>query len=229
MKSLGLLLGTLFFAVAAQAQYGAFNAFSPTPVPHRPVLIEGNLAFLKGQHSIKAEYNYNNMQVGTMKESDYVAEKVANKNGRDGEAGDEWKNKWEGNRQSILEPNFEQALRLPLRKYQINASREISENGHQYRMEVHTVFTDPGFNFGFSAYAMKGATAEMVVTFYDKNAPDKVLARVKIFGTGSVSQYTGYSVADRIGSAYSAAGGALGRFIRRQFRKMERAEKRAAK
>lgn len=73
-------------------------------------LVQGNLAFLKGQNNIKVEYRYDGMMVGKITEEAYVAEKVADKNKSKEGKGDEWKRKWDGDKKIAYQPEFEMKL-----------------------------------------------------------------------------------------------------------------------
>ena len=108
---------------------------------------QGDLSFLKGQTQVLLEYDYSNMGVGKFeKEEDYINKKVAEYNDKNPGTGDEWKVKWEADREGRFHPMFEELLN----KYTAKANCNFDQTNikAQYTLILKTTFTEPGFNIG---------------------------------------------------------------------------------
>ena len=111
---------------------------------------KGSLDFLKGQKSLLATFDYSNMGVGKFdKEDDYIAKKTADYNKSEAGKGDKWAISWKGDRATRYEPKFETLFNEYVSKIGMVGNRTVTDA--QFEMNIHTVFTEPGFNIGVTA------------------------------------------------------------------------------
>jgi len=173
------------------------------------VVTSGSLGFLKTEKTLLTEYDYSNMKVGKFaKEDDYIAKKVAEYNKDEAGKGDKWKESWFNDRDARFEPKFEELLNDYLKK-KVTVSETATDA--KYKMIVHTIFTEPGFNI---AITKKPAIINMEVTFVEIANPDKPVAKVTITGApGTTYGYGDFDTGVRIAEAYAKAGKDFGAFI----------------
>lgn len=167
---------------------------------------EGDLTFLKSQKNLNLEYDYSEMGVGKFKtEEEYVNTKVKEYNADEPGRGDKWKESWEGSRDRVYHPKFEELFN----KYSgLTASRN-NENA-DYTLIVKTIFTEPGFNVGvmskpagvsFEYIFVDSATKKVVAVYTQTNVP------------GAQAMGYDFDTSTRISESYAKAGKMLGSFI----------------
>lgn len=168
-----------------------------------------NLSFLKGEKTIKVEYNYDNMKVGKKSEADYCSEKVADYNKKSPGSGDSWLKQWKNNRESTYQPKFEDLLNKYLSKTGISAYP--SNEDAKYTLILKTVFTEPGFNVGVMD---QSAYITVEASFVETANKDKVLAK-KTFKKmpGATAFGPDWDVATRVSESYAKAGKETGKWI----------------
>lgn len=173
---------------------------------------KGNLGFLKGQKSLLVTFDYSNMAVGKFdKEEDYIAKKVEDYNKSEAGKGDKWREAWKNDRASRYEPKFEELFNEYTSKTGITGKRDVADA--QFEMNIHTTFTEPGFNIGITR---KPAFIDLVITF--KNiASGEELAVMEVDNCPGRDAFgydfdTGY----RIEEAYAKLGKSLAGYIAKQ-------------
>lgn len=173
---------------------------------------KGNLGFLKGQKSLLVTFDYSNMAVGKFdKEEDYIAKKVEDYNKSEAGKGDKWREAWKNDRASRYEPKFEELFNEYSSKTGITGKRDVADA--QFEMNIHTTFTEPGFNIGITR---KPAFIDLVITF--KNiASGEELAVMEVDNCPGRDAFgydfdTGY----RIEEAYAKLGKSLAGYIAKQ-------------
>ena len=173
---------------------------------------KGNLGFLKGQKSLLVTFDYSNMAVGKFdKEEDYIAKKVEDYNKSEAGKGDKWREAWKNDRASRYEPKFEELFNDYASKTGITGKRDVADA--QFEMNIHTTFTEPGFNIGITR---KPAYIDLVITF--KNiASGEELAVMEVDNCPGRDAFgydfdTGY----RIEEAYAKLGKSLAGYIAKQ-------------
>lgn len=173
---------------------------------------KGNLGFLKGQKSLLVTFDYSNMAVGKFdKEEDYIAKKVEDYNKSEAGKGDKWREAWKNDRASRYEPKFEELFNEYASKTGITGKRDVADA--QFEMNIHTTFTEPGFNIGITR---KPAFIDLVITF--KNiASGEELAVLEVDNCPGRDAFgydfdTGY----RIEEAYAKLGKSLAGYIAKQ-------------
>lgn len=197
MKKAFLFLGLFAFIFTANAQ--------------KVKLVEGNLDYLKGQKLLKVEFTYDHMKVGKMTEEDYVAKKVKDYNKKHPGSGDEWKEKWEKDKQESYPEYFIRSFNLFMGKTEVKVATDADDA--EYIMIVNTSFIEPGFNVGIQS---KRASANMEVSIVSKDNPEKVLAKFAITKSPGNSMFgPNYSTVDRVGGCFeNAASGLAGYFLK---------------
>ncbi len=123
------------------------------------VLKEGSFDFLKGQTSLLVTFDYSDMAVGKYDhEEDYIEKKVTDYNESEPGRGDIWKEAWQADRADRYEPKFLLLFNEYISKIGIVGSKTTTDA--QYEMNIHTVFTEPGFNIGI---ARKSALIDVII------------------------------------------------------------------
>lgn len=183
----------------------AFVGLASTGISQKIVKIEGDLSFLKSANDLNLQYDYSNMGVGKFKtEEEYVKSKVDEHNQKEAGKGDKWKESWEGSRQRVYHPKFEELFNK-------NAGIKASQNNEnaKYTLIVKTVFTEPGFNVGV---AKKPAAVSFEYIFVETGT-DKVVAKYSQKNVpGAQAMGYDYDTSTRISESYAKAGKTFGKF-----------------
>lgn len=174
-------------------------------------MTEGDLSFLKGQTEVLVEYDYSEMAVGKFdKEEDYVNKKVAEYNEKNAGTGDEWKEKWEADREGRFHPKFEELLN----NYTVdkaNCKFDQTNINAKYTLILKTTFTEPGFNIGV---VRKDAMINVEVIFVETANKDNKLAVITMTNVpGRGAMGNDYDSGFRIQEAYAKAGKSLAGFL----------------
>ncbi|MBY0427286.1 MAG: hypothetical protein K2Q22_16745 [Cytophagales bacterium] len=169
----------------------------------------GDLGVLSSSKSIKLEYNYDGMAVGSKYKDDklYVADKKAD--AKDAEKAAAFEKGWYGARAERYEPKFEELFNKTLEKAGVIASKTVSDS--KYTIVVKTVKTEPGFNIGV---AKQPSFVDFKFIVYETGSPDKVVAVANIYNVVG-SQYMGYDfdAGSRIAESYAKAGKEFGNYL----------------
>ena len=171
-------------------------------------LKSGSLDFLSALTEIRVEYSYDDMMVGKMKEPDYIAKKVKEYNEKEPGKGDTWQLAWVNDRVARFQPRFEEAFNNFYKFASLNFKIDPNAGG-DYKMVVHTTFTEPGFNIYMTS---KNASINADVAFYDASGAE--IAKVIITNSpGSGIFEMDYDTGTRIQDAYANAGRSLAAFV----------------
>jgi hypothetical protein len=172
-------------------------------------LLEGDLAPLKGQTSVKTEFQYE-MSVGKFdKEEDYIAKKKSELNEKEAGRGDTWDQSWVSDRQDRFEPQFRELFS----KYS-----DISTVGDNadYTLIFKTVKTEPGFNVGI---ASKPAFIDGEAWIVESKNPSNVVAKISVVkAPGRDVMGFDYETGARLQEAYAKAGKELGAFLKKNIK-----------
>jgi hypothetical protein len=172
------------------------------------VLKSGSLAWINTLEELRVEYIYDDMMVGKMKETDYVAKKVKEYNAKEPGKGDKWQEDWENDRVERFQPKFHGAFNTLCLFAGVNFKIDPDAGG-THKMVVHTTFTEPGYNIYMSS---KNASINAEVTFYDETGAE--MAKVMITNSpGSGIFEFDYDTGSRIQDAYANAGRSLGALV----------------
>ncbi len=197
MKKITLLLAVMAFVFSGHAQ--------------KLKLVDGELDYLKNQKLLRVEFTYDNLKVGKMSEEDYVAKKVKDYNKKEDGQGDEWKEKWESDKEEAYPDFFIRMFNMLMGNGQV----VLNENAFDadYTIVVNTSFIEPGFDIGFQS---KRAYTNMEVRIVSKDDPEKTLARFTITKSPGNSLFgPNFSTVDRVGGCFEHAASELaGYFIK---------------
>lgn len=173
-------------------------------------IVEGDLGFLKGESVVNLEYDYSDMSVGKFEhEADYIAKKKAEYNEKEAGRGDKWEESWIEDRSTRFQPMFEELLNKYTGKKGVAFNQH--ENDAKYTLELHTTFTEPGFNIYVTR---KNAEINAIVTFYETANPDNVLCKIDMRRCpGKSMGMDDYDTGGRIKEAYAKCGKELGKLI----------------
>lgn len=173
-------------------------------------LKSGSLDFLKDQKFLMVQYDYSEMAVGKFDmEADYISKKVAEYNEDEPGRGDEWKEKWIGDRKENFQPKFEELMNKYLDEEGIYLGEENEDA--KYTLILKTTFTEPGYNVYVSK---KYASINVEAIFVETANPDNVIALIisknnpgRTYGGGD------FDTGIRIGEAYAKCGKELGQYL----------------
>lgn len=170
------------------------------------VLTSGSIDFIKDQKIIDFSFSYEEMLVGKLTENEYVNKKISDYNKKEEGKGEQWKEAWYGDRKERFEPKF---LEL-FDKYMSEVDVAAGTEGAQYRIEINTDFTEPGWNVGvmrqnasidLSCKVKNIETGEQVASIKIRNASAN-----NFWGTDFTSGY-------RVQKTYAKAGRELAKFF----------------
>lgn len=170
------------------------------------VLTSGSIDFIKDQKIIDFSFSYEEMLVGKLTENEYVNKKISDYNKKEEGKGEQWKEAWYGDRKERFEPKF---LEL-FDKYMSEVDVAAGTEGAQYRIEINTDFTEPGWNVGvmrqnasidLSCKVKNIETGEQVASIKIRNASAN-----NFWGTDFTSGY-------RVQETYAKAGRELAKFF----------------
>lgn len=176
--------------------------------------LEGDLSSLKGEKFFNIQYDYSDMKVGKFeKEEDYVTKKQEEYNEKykndDPGKGDRWKESWYGDRAGRFQPMFEELLNKYLEKPGVFVGNEKADA--KYTINVHTTFTEPGFNIYITK---KPAMINVTISIVETANPDNVICVIvsknnpgRTYGMGD------FDTGLRISEAYAMAGKGLGKYL----------------
>ncbi|SRR6056297_734034 len=169
-----------------------------------------SLDYLKGQKLIGLKFDYSDMAVGKFPdEQDYIEKKVKEGNEREPGAGDEWKQKWFGQRETVFEPKFEELANKYIDQPGMDIRR--SNTNTDYTIVVHTDFMEPGFNVGVMR---RPAVIRGNIKVYKTDNMDKPISTF-VFDKVEGQDAMGYdfAVSQRLGQAYAKLGKEFARYV----------------
>ncbi|MCF8275107.1 MAG: hypothetical protein K9J17_00110 [Flavobacteriales bacterium] len=190
MKSILSLSLAICFAVGASAQ--------------KLSLKKGSFKALSGEKNVNVVYVYDDMNVGTgkreMKETDYVAKKVAEYNEKEAGRGDSWAKAWVADREGRFQGKFEQLFNKGMSKLGLTIGTGRSDA--KYTLIVHTTMTEPGFS------------VPMVMTI-----PSDINLKISLVETGSETALGEMELIGSPGNAFNGAAWDTGMRIQESYAK----------
>ncbi|MCX6328643.1 MAG: hypothetical protein NTZ85_03875 [Bacteroidia bacterium] len=173
---------------------------------------KGSFNFIKGQKNLLVTYDYSNMSVGKFdKEEDYIADKMAAYNKDEAGKGEKWLASWKSDRESRYEPKFESLFNQYGSKIGLSVSRTATDA--QYEVNIHTVYTESGFNVYLTR---KPAHINAVVTFKNISTGEEVAVLKADNCPGRDAMGYDYDTGVRIEEAYAKLGKAVAAYIAKQ-------------
>ncbi|MNU73223.1 hypothetical protein D3C71_627010 [compost metagenome] len=191
--SLGLVFG---FATIANAQ--------------KIMLIEGDLAFLKGETELNVVYDFSDLEVGDYpSEKSYKDKRIKELNEKEAGRGDKWSESWERDKEVRFPEKFEELLEKGLAGNKVQAGR--NNDNANYTLIIKTKFIEPGYNVGVMS---KAAAVSYEYIFVDKKDETKVLAKLsQRLVPGAQAMGMDFDTGTRIAESYAKAGKMLAAFI----------------
>ncbi len=181
-------------------------------------LEDGDLSPLKSEKTIAFAFTYDSMSMGgghghppgpghahaQQTETEYVAKHTEEYNKKSPGKGDEWAKAWKDDRETLYEPGF---------------TKEFEKSGGiqpdpkaKYTLIFKTTVTEPGFNIGFMRHSAEISGVAWIV---DSGNKSRVIAKISVVNSPGGSFFENdYATDERIATAYSEAGRALGYFIK---------------
>ncbi|WP_338395644.1 hypothetical protein [Fulvitalea axinellae] len=171
---------------------------------------QGNLDFLKGQHSLRVKYVYDSMRVGKFRnEKDYIRNQMEKLNKEKSGSGEEWRMNWYRSRTTSYEPVFLNQLSEQLKTKKIKVS---SKGDSPYTMVLKTTYTQPGYVVGM---AKKDASINVEARFFKSGDPEKTVSTVvvKFVKPPKPLTFKDTSLDGRLEMAYEHCGKILGQYL----------------
>ena len=185
-------------------------------------LEEGDLSALKSEKTLAFAFTYDSMMIGSsghghppgpphpghshaqQTEVEYVAKHTEDYNKKSPGKGDEWAKAWKEDRETLYEPGF---------------TKEFEKYGglqpdpkSKYTLIFKTTNTEPGFNVGFMRHNAEISGVALIV---ESGNQSHVIAKISVVNSPGGSFFDNdYATDERISTAYSEAGRALGYFIK---------------
>jgi hypothetical protein len=185
-------------------------------------LEDGDLSPLKSEKTLAFAFTYDSMMIGSSghghppgpphpghshsqeTEAEYVAKHTEDYNKKSPGKGDEWAKAWKDDRETLYEPGF---------------TKEFEKYGglqpdpkSKYTLIFKTTNTEPGFNIGFMRHNAEISGVAWIVESGNKS---HVIAKISVINSPGGSFFENdYATDERISTAYSEAGRALGYFIK---------------
>jgi len=165
----------------------------------------GDLSFLKKVEKIKINYDYSGLMIGELKESDYTAKRMADKDLGEPGGGELWLKKWVGDRSNFYEPRFEELWNKYIKK--IPAGRNIESN---VIMNVHTTWIEPGF-YTMMRYGSRPSLVNLTITFTNNGEQAAVITIINSPGVSGMTD--SFDAANRIAESYAKAAKTLANYV----------------
>jgi hypothetical protein len=175
-------------------------------------IIKGDFSFLKDQKEINVEFTYDNLKLmdDNLTNDKYVADRVADLNGKSKGNGEIWKKKWYASRELAFEPKFMELVNVVLSKKGKSITFQKDVTQAKYTLIVDAVWIYPGYNV---VMMKKGAKVTTNLKFVETANKNNVVLEISsekapgdIFG-GS------FSNEDRISEGYAKTGKSLAQLM----------------
>ena len=176
-------------------------------------LQSGSFKALSGQTEINIVYNYEDMEVGTgkraMKETEYVAKKVAEFNEKEKGRGERWEKSWVADRESRFQGKFEALFNKNSKKAGMSVTP--GADGAKYTLHVHTTMTEPGFSVPMVMTVPSSVNLKISLT---ETGSDKVLGEMTLLGSpGNAFSGAAWDTGNRIQESYAKAGKSFAKWL----------------
>ncbi|MDR1121928.1 MAG: hypothetical protein LBM08_13550 [Dysgonamonadaceae bacterium] len=183
--------------------------FTASLFSQKITVTSGSVDFIRNQKVVQLIFTYEDMVVGRMTESEYMEKKISDYNAKEPGRGDIWKKAWIGDREERFVPKFMELFDKYLEKYGIESGYSDSQ-GAEYRIEINTDFTEPGFNVGV---VRKNAAIDLTCKVY-KIATGEEVATIRV-RNASANNFLGtdFDAGFRIQECYAKAGRELAQFF----------------
>lgn len=194
---------------------GLLVAFSSNVEAQKLKLKKGSFTGLKGQKTVKIEFEYNTAVGKFKKESDYIKKKTKEYNEKEAGRGDTWAKAWVADRQARFEPKFKELFNEYSKDYfELTQGSDETE----YTLIFRTTFTEPGFNIGIMK---KDALISGELVLVKTDNPDKILATLTVENSpGRTFAGFDYDTGTRLQESYAKAGKECAKYlVKKQLKK----------
>ncbi len=190
----------------------AFCLISTTLFGQKIRIFNGSITPIADEIEISAVFTYDNLQVGKLREIDYVERKVADYNEDEEGKGDIWRENWINDRKERYEPKFFELFD----KYMADKSKRggfvlIPDDGQtKYVFHINTYFIEPGYNV---AIVRRNASITLDVEIVERETGEKI-ARI-VVEDASANSFSGldFDTGYRIQECYAKAGREFAKFL----------------
>ena len=162
---------------------------------------------MKGIKRVAVEFDYSQTRVGKYSEEEYVNEKVTEKNEDDAGDGDDWKKKWDAQKEEAFAPEFIRSLSVKLQSKGIEVGKDIANP--DAKIVVYVKKIEPGYNVGIMK---RDAYIDIEAKTFRTANPDQpidVFTKERIIGADS------FDVRKRLSYSFRQAGMFLGKHLMR--------------
>ncbi len=167
-------------------------------------------SFMQGTDKILVKFDYSAVRVGKFAtEAEYIENRMAEIDEKEPGKGDEWRVKWEEQKDSVFEHQFIKLMNDQTGKKGVFAGTDF--NDAPLTMMVHVTFIEPGWNIGISR---RNAEVSMTIEIYktgDMNNPLVVYEMNRLQGVGAMG--FDFDAGYRIGQSFARGGRDLGKFL----------------
>ncbi len=174
-------------------------------------VVKGDPGIIKGER-VHVTYDFSDMRVGKKSEADYLEQKVQDYNQKEPGKGDKWAKAWVDDRKHRFLGKFEELLNKNFEGTDTEARNAFKET--KYVMNVHTTWTEPGYNIGISK---RPAKINLIITISEVASEDELVAITLDGAPGKTFGYGDFDTGVRIQEAYAKAGKELAQFIVKKY------------
>jgi len=173
---------------------------------------EGDKAksYMQGVDKILVKFDYSAVKVGKFAtEAEYMEKRMAEIDEKEPGKGDEWKVKWEEQKDSVFAHQFIKLMSDRTNKKGIQVGTDLTDA--PITVLVNVVFIEPGWNIGISR---RNAEVNLVVEIYktgDMQNPLAVYEMKRLQGVGAMG--FDFDAGYRIGQSFARGGRELGKFL----------------
>jgi hypothetical protein len=160
---------------------------------------QGDFKNLKGITAYNLEFDYSNLSIPKYKsEEEFLKDKMAKRDEKDPESGENFKESWFADRENRYEPKFIESFNKRFDDGEIKVGKDI---GAEYTMKIHTTMMYAGYNVGV---VRQNSKIEATISVYKTGDPNNVIFSAdytKVEGSGAMGYDfdSGY----RISEAYA--------------------------
>ncbi len=171
---------------------------------------DSSRSFMQGADKILVKFDYSATRVGRFAtEAEYIESKMTEIDEKDPGKGEEWRVKWEEQKDSIFAYQFTKLMNDRINEKGIVAGTNLTDA--PLTMIVHVMSIEPGWNVGVSR---RNAEVDFIVKIYktsDMNQPLVVYAMNKVQGFGAMGY--DFDAGYRMGQSFARGGRELGRYL----------------
>jgi len=172
----------------------------------------GDFGFLKGQKEINVTFDYSKMTLLKEKktETQYVTERAEDLNKKAKGNGEIWKKKWEGAKDGIWQPKFEELVNIVLTKDKQDVTFQENLTSAKYTLIVEVVWVYPGWDVAMMKQAAKVTTNLRFVETANKS---NVVLEIKSEEAPGDQYGSQFSNETRIGEGFAKTGKSLAKLL----------------